>query len=52
MRWDTRQRNIEQRAVFAGCGVWAVGTKELPVDVGGGEELVLSVWRGWWKDGD
>ena len=36
MRWDTRQRNIEQRAVFAGCGVRAVGRKELPA--GGGEE--------------
>ena len=36
MRWDTRQCNIEQRAVFAGGGVRAVGTNELPV--GGGEE--------------
>ena len=36
---DTHQHHFEERAVFAGCGVRAVGTKELPVGVGGvGEE--------------
>lgn len=35
---DTHHHNFEERVVFAGCGVWVVGTKELPVDVGGGEE--------------
>lgn len=36
MRCDSHQHHFEKRAVFAGCGVRAVGTKELPV--GGGEE--------------
>ena len=35
---DTHQRNFEERAVFVGCGVRAVGTNELPVGVGGREE--------------
>ena len=34
---DSHERNFEERAVFAGCGVRAVGTKELPVGIGGGE---------------
>ena len=39
--------------MFAGCGVRAVGTTELPVCVvGGGEECVWIVWSGWWNDGD
>ena len=33
---DTHQHHLGERAVFAGCGVRAVGTNELPVDVGGG----------------
>ena len=33
---STTQHHLEERAVFVGCGVRAVGTKELPV--GGGEE--------------
>ena len=33
---DTHQHNFEERAAFAGCGVRAVGVKELPA--GGGEE--------------
>ena len=36
---DSHQRNFEERADFVGCGVRAVGTKELPVGGGGvGEE--------------
>ena len=36
---DTHQHHISETPVFAGCGVRAVGTKELPVSVGGaGEE--------------
>ena len=35
---DTHQHHFEERAVFAGGGVRAAGTQELPVDVGGGEE--------------
>ena len=35
---NAHQHYFDERAVFAGCGVRAVGTKELPVDVGGGEE--------------
>ena len=34
---DTHQHHFEERAVFAGGGVMAVGTNELPA-VGGGEE--------------
>ena len=35
----THSHHCEERAVFAGCGVRAVGTTELPVCVvGGGEE--------------
>ena len=30
-KWDSHQHHFEERAVFAGCGVGAVGTKELPV---------------------
>ena len=36
--WDSHQHHIEKRAVFVGCGVRAVGTKEVPVRVGGGGE--------------
>ena len=36
--YDTHQHHFEKRAVFVGCGVRAVGTKELPVGSGGGEE--------------
>ena len=35
---DSHQHHIEEWAVFAGGGVKAVGTKELPVGSGGGEE--------------
>ena len=35
---STTQHHFEERAEFAGCGVRAVGTKELPVGSGGGEE--------------
>ena len=35
---DTHQHHFEERAVFAGCGVRVVGTKELLVGAGGGEE--------------
>ena len=35
---DSYERNIEEWADFAGCGVRAVGTNELPVGSGGGEE--------------
>ena len=35
---DTHQHHFEERAVFVGGGVRAVGTKELPVGSGGGEE--------------
>ena len=38
MRWDTHQHHFEERAVFVGCGVMAMETKELPVGSGGGEE--------------
>lgn len=34
----THHRHFEEKAVFSGCGVSAVGTKELPEGVGGGEE--------------
>ena len=35
---NAHQHHFEERAVFAGCGVRAPGTKELPVGVGGGGE--------------
>lgn len=50
---DTYQHHFEDRAVFAGCGVRAVGTRELPVGAGGvGQDRLWIVWRGWWNDGD
>lgn len=36
--WDSHQHHFEERAEFAGGGVRAAGTKELPVVAGGGEE--------------
>lgn len=35
---DTHQHHFSETPVFVGCGVRAVGTKELPVGSGGGEE--------------
>ena len=35
---NAHQHHFEGRAEFAGGGVMAVGTKELPVGSGGGEE--------------
>lgn len=35
---DTHQHHFSETPVFVGCGVRAVGTKELPVGVGGGGE--------------
>lgn len=35
---DTHQHHFSETPVFVGCGVWAVGTNELPVGSGGGEE--------------
>ena len=35
---DSHQHHFSETPVFAGCGVRAVGTKELPVVSGGGEE--------------
>ena len=32
--------------MFAGCGVRAAGTKELPVDVGGGGESEFGLYGG------
>lgn len=49
---DTHQHHFEERAVFVGGGVMAVGTNELPVGFDGGEEWVWIVWRGWRNDDD
>ena len=35
---DINQHHFEERAVFAGGGVRAAGTKEVPVVAGGGEK--------------
>ena len=35
---DSHQHHFSETPVFPGCGVRAVGTKELPVVAGGGEE--------------
>lgn len=38
LQLDSHQHHFEERAVFAGGGVMAMGTKELPEGVGGGWE--------------
>ncbi len=43
---DSHQHHIEGRAVFAGCGVRAVGTKELSVAAGKSEFGVCDVVGG------